>query len=229
MAQPCLEAEHQQLPTPLPISGVVVAGGMSRRMGHDKRRLRLWGATSPTLLEHTVAFVQRMCDEVIVVLNDAADWPQLHARIVADLYPDGSALGGIFSGLQAAQHDYAFVLAADMPLLNAPLVRWMIAQPRTYDVLIPQTANGMGTRNRLGFQSLHAIYSRACLSPIQAQLDGGNMQVIGFFPRVRVQVIGPDVIAAFDPDGTAFFNINTPADVERVHATIQTSGEGRGS
>lgn len=208
-------------PSPRPsISGVVVAGGKSRRMGHDKRRLRLWGDDGPTLLEHTVASVANLCDDAIVVLNDPDAWPQLAARVVGDVYPNGGALGGIYSGLRAAQHQYAFVVAADMPLLNPDLIAWMIAQPRDYDLFVPHAGETGGARNRLGVQTLHAIYSRACLPAMQQQLDAGNPQVIGFFDQVRVRMIEPDLLMHFDPDGTAFLNVNTPDDLLRVRAKI---------
>jgi molybdopterin-guanine dinucleotide biosynthesis protein A len=208
---------------PAPIAGVIVAGGRSRRMGQDKRALKLWGADGPTLLEHTLALIAPLCAELIVVLNDPEQWPQLPATLVGDRYPDGGALGGIYSGLAAAQHEHALVVAADMPLLNAALLRWMIAQPREYDVLAPRLETGQA-RNRLGVESLHAIYSRACLAPIARQLDGGNPQVIGFFDQVRVRLIESETIAQLDPDGNAFRNVNTPDELERVRAAIAQSG-----
>lgn len=187
-------------------------------MGQDKRRLKLWGDAGLTLLEHTVAVVANICDEVVVVLNDPLDWPQLDVRIVGDVYPDGGALGGIYSGLQAVQHEHALVVAADMPLLNRALIEWMIMQPRRYDVLIPRIAEDGGARNRLGVQSLHAIYSRRCLPAMQQQLDRGNPQVIGFFDQVHVRMIEPQTLAQFDPEATAFLNVNTPEDIARVRA-----------
>ncbi len=202
----------------LPISGVVVAGGKSRRMGQDKRRMKLWGDSGPTLLEHTIDVVADICDEVIVVLNDPEQWPDLQAPVVGDVYPDGGALGGIYSGLLASHYDHALVVAADMPLLNRALIEWMIAQPRDYDVLIPRAAEDTGARNRLGVQSLHAIYSRECLAPMQQQLDAGDPQVIGFFPQVCVRMIAPDLLARLDPDGTAFMNVNTPDDLVRYNS-----------
>ena len=211
-----------------PLTGVVVAGGLSRRMGQDKRRLKLWGVDGPTLLEHSVDLLARVCAEVIVVLNDAAAWPQLHtsatsARIVGDVYPDGGALGGIYSGLASAQHAHALVVAADMPLLNLDLLRWMSVQPRDYDVLVPRLADASQARNKLGVESLHAIYSRACLEPMARQLDAGNPQVIGFFAAVRVSFIEPATIAQFDPAGNAFRNVNTPAELEAVRQVLAQS------
>jgi molybdopterin-guanine dinucleotide biosynthesis protein A len=204
-----------------PISGVVVAGGKSRRLGQDKRRLKLWGDAGPTLLEHTVAIIGSICADVVVVLNDPDTWPYLPARLTSDVYPDGGALGGIYSGLIAARYEHALVVASDMPLLNASLLHWMVAQPRDYDVLAPRL--GMRARNRLGVESLHAIYSRACLPPMQRQLEAGNPQIIGFFDRVRVRFIEPQTIARFDPDGLAFQNINTPDDLALVRHILKQS------
>ena len=44
-----------------PTSAIVLAGGVSRRLGQDKRRLRLWGSAGPTLLEYVVGIVARLC------------------------------------------------------------------------------------------------------------------------------------------------------------------------
>jgi len=115
------------------------------------------------------------------------------------------------------------VVAADMPLLNPALLRWMIAQPRDYDVLVPRLADASRARNRLGVESLHAIYSRACLEPIRRQLDAGNPQVIGFFSEVRVHLVDPDTIAQFDPNGDSFRNVNTPDELELVRRLLQQS------
>lgn len=202
------------------ISAVVVAGGKSVRLGEDKRRLRLWGAAGPTLLEHTVDVLARVADDVVVVLNDPQEWTRLHARTVPDALPDAGVLGGIWSGLCAATHDHAFVVAGDMPLLNPALIAWMVAQPRTYDVLVPRVGDGKA-RNRLGVESLHAIYGRRCRDVIARQLEAGNPQVIGFFPHVDVQYVDSEVVARFDPGGIAFRNVNTPEDLAEVRRIIE--------
>ncbi len=97
-------------------SAVILAGGLSRRLGQDKRRLRLWGEGGPTLLERTVATVGALCADVVVVLNDPEGWPGLGGRHVPDAYPDGGALGGIYSGLAAAEEEHALVVACDFSL-----------------------------------------------------------------------------------------------------------------
>lgn len=215
---PVLSMDRGAAP-PGPISAVVVAGGRSVRLGRDKRRLRLWGPQGPSLLEHTVAVMATHCNEVIVVLNDPEAWADLQAHLVPDIFPGGGSLRGIYSGLVAAAFPYAFTVAADMPLLNSALIGWMIHQPRDYDVLVPRVG-GVRARNRLGVESLHAIYSLACREPMRRQLEEGNPQVIGFFPQVRVRIIEPEVVAQLDPSGTAFKNVNTPEELDEVQKLL---------
>src|SRR3954447_16105779 len=121
-----------------PSSAIVLAGGVSRRLGQDKRRLRLWGSAGPTLLEYVVGIVARLCADVVVVLNDPDAWSTLPARLAPDVYADGGSLGGIYADLLAAEHEYALAVACDMPFLNAGLIGAMLARLRDYDVLAPR-------------------------------------------------------------------------------------------
>ncbi len=199
-----------------PASAVVLAGGQSRRMGQDKRRLRLWGPDGPTLLEHTVGLLAGLCAEVIAVLNDPQEWADLPARLVPDVYPDGGALGGIYSGLAAARHEHALVVAADMPFLNPALLAAMLARLRDYDALLPRSPVPGAARNALDVEPLHAVYSRACLGPIRSTLESGQRKIAAFFPLVRAAYVEPDEIAHHDPLGRSFQNLNTPEQVEQA-------------
>ncbi|HMQ30858.1 MAG TPA: molybdenum cofactor guanylyltransferase [Chloroflexaceae bacterium] len=202
-------------------SAIVLAGGQSRRLGRDKRRLRLWGEGGPTLLERTVATVGALCPDVVVVLNDPEGWLGLPGRIVPDQYPDGGALGGIYSGLTAAAGEYALVVACDMPLLSQPLLAAMLARPRDYDVLAPRSLSPGATRNSLDLETLHAIYGKGCLGPMREALERGRRQIASFFPQVRVAVFEPEETRAHDPEGHSFLNINTVEQMERALAALR--------
>lgn len=213
MRKPAAPITH---PTTAPASAVILAGGQSRRMGQDKRRLRLWGPAGPTLLEHTVGLLAGLCDEVIAVLNDPQEWAGLPARLVSDTYPDGGALGGIFSGLVAARFEHALVVAADMPSLNPALLAAMLARPRIYDALLPRSPVPNIVRNTHDVEPLHAIYSRACLAPIRTTLESGQRMITAFFPLVRIAYVEPAESARYDPLGRSFQNLNTPEQVEQA-------------
>lgn len=193
-----------------PTSAIVLAGGVSRRLGQDKRQLRLCGTAGPTLLECVIGIVARLCADVVVVVNDPARWANLPARLVSDIYADGGALGGIYAGLLATEHEYALAVACDMPFLNIELIGAMLARPRDYDVLVPRSLQPDATRNALNVEPLHAIYAKACLAPIYATLEGGRRQIAAFFPAVHVAYIEPEETRRYDPSGRSFLNINTP-------------------
>lgn len=200
------------------VSGIIVAGGRSSRLGQDKRRLRLWGDAGPTLLEHTVAIAAALCDEIIVVLNDPAAWPDLNVRLIADVWPDAGPLGGIASGLRAARHEWSLVLAADLPLLDVTLLQDLLATPRTALALVPQRGGDSehAPRNWYSFEPLHALYHRACLPLLEGELAVGKRQVAGILAALAVQVFP---IGSADPRARSFTNLNTPADVAAlIHA-----------
>jgi molybdopterin-guanine dinucleotide biosynthesis protein A len=205
-------------------SAIVLAGGVSRRLGQDKRRLRLWGTAGPTLLEHTVDILARLCADVIVVLNDPERWGDLPARLVTDIYPDGGSLGGIYSGLVAVTHNYALAVASDMPFLSADLIRAMLMRSRDYDVLIPRSLSAGTTRNSLDVEPLHAIYSKSCLEPMRMLLESGRRQIAAFFPQVQVAYVEPQETRRYDPSGRSLLNINTPEQLATaVHWLAQAS------
>jgi molybdopterin-guanine dinucleotide biosynthesis protein A len=195
------------------VAAVVVAGGTSRRLGMDKRRLRLWGEAGPTLLEHTLDALAPLCAERIVVLNDPQAWPALPARLVPDRFPGSGALGGIVSGLHAAAAPFALVLAADMPLLNAALLRAMLARPRAYDVLLPRPAPAH-------IEPLHAIYRRACLPRLHAALEQGTRRISEALEPLHCAFVEPAELARYDPHGHALLNLNTPDDLAQVRALL---------
>lgn len=200
----------------MPASAIVVAGGQSRRLGQDKRGLRLWGPSGPTLLEHTVAVLARLCPDVVVVLNDPEAWMGLPARLVPDEYPDGGALGGIYAGLLAARHEHAITVAADMPFLSEELLGAMLALPRDYDVLVPRSPRAGAARNALDAETMHAIYGKGCLGPMRETLESGRRQIAAFFPQVRVAFLELDESRRYDPDGRSFLNVNTPEELEQA-------------
>lgn len=195
------------------VSGVIVAGGVSRRLGQDKRKLRLWGTHGPTLLEHTLGTIAPFCNDIQVVLNDTDDWRHLPAKLVRDVYADAGSLGGIFTGLQAAEQPYALVVAADMPLLSSDLIAAMLERPRTYQALVPRSPKPGKARNALDVEPLHAVYSRSCLEPLRATLDAGKRRIVDFLELVHVEVIEPDELRRLDPNGHGFLNINTTEDL----------------
>ena len=109
-------------------AGVLLAGGKSRRMGVDKRFLRLDGET---LLSRALSVFERLFDEVLIVV--AGPLPESvggRHRVVTDLVPNCASLGGLYTGLSLSESPRIFAAACDMPFLNPDLIAYLISVDR---------------------------------------------------------------------------------------------------
>jgi molybdopterin-guanine dinucleotide biosynthesis protein A len=198
-------------------AAIILAGGHSRRMGQDKRRLRLWGAAGPTLLEHIVTLAGAVCPEVIVVLNDPEAWPALPARLVIDAYPGTGPLGGLATGLAALVASQALLLACDLPLLQPALLRALVATPLIEDALVPRRlATEGGSANDLTAEPLLAVYHQSCLPTLTTVLARDERRMGAALSCLAVRYLDPSWWMRFDPDGQSFLNLNRPEDLTRA-------------
>jgi len=186
------------------VTGVILAGGASRRMGSNKALLPYRGGL---FIEAIFSQMQRLFAEVLLVTNHPGQYQFLPCRKVGDLYPGHGPLAGIHAGLCHSGSEAIFVVACDMPYLNPALVERVAGAEGAADVVIPRSAAGL--------EPLHALYSKRCLSAIEASLEQGEHRIVSFLPSVRVQEIPQSEVAALDPLYTSFSNINTPEQYRR--------------
>jgi len=184
------------------MTGIILAGGRSDRMGQNKAFLSLDGRT---LISIVGDLFRRLFPEVIIVTNSPREYLQLDAHLVTDMYVGRGALGGIYSGLFFSSYPFAFVSACDMPFIREEAIQQLIGLKEGFDVVIPERETGV--------EPMHAVYSKNCLKPIRSQLDQNNLKIIDFFPQVRVRKVPAQALAGWEDNGLLFFNINSPQDL----------------
>jgi molybdenum cofactor guanylyltransferase len=184
------------------VSGIILAGGQSRRMGRDKALIDFQG--QPIII-HVINTLRALTNDIVIVSNRSELYEPLGARVVADYDPPCGPLGGIAAGLKAVDSELAIVVACDMPFLNVALLRWLIDQAACYDAVVPQTG--------AEYEPLHAIYRRTCHNPIVRRIAQGDRRVISFFADVRLRAIEEAAWRVIDPTGRSLVNLNTPGDL----------------
>ena len=195
------------------LSALILAGGLSKRMGSDKAWLDLGGLP---LIEHVSRRVLPLADELIFSTNTPDRYGpllrrlSLPAHLVTDETPGTGPLAGIASGLRIARHDLVLVLAVDMPFVQVELLSYLAELAADYQAVVPETLDPQS--GELAAEPLHAFYRRSCLATITAHLQAGHRQIVSFLSDVRTRWVLPDEIARFDPDLLSFRNLNTPAD-----------------
>lgn len=196
------------------ISGIILAGGKSRRMGVNKALLTIGGQP---LIRRVADVVAQVADELIVVADQPGLYAHLGVRVVGDLLPGRGALGGMYSGLRTARHFHCLVVACDMPFLNLNLLRYMVTCAPAWDVVIPCLDGWL--------EPLHALYSKACMGSIEKLLSEGNLKIIDLLPEVRVRYLEQEEIELFDRRYLCFTNVNTPAELNRTRYIAAYSAE----
>lgn len=190
-------------PTPRDdLTGVVLAGGRSRRMGRDKARLLLQGEP---LIARAVRRLQAAARWVMVV----AAWPATYAFVgvpcIPDIEPDQGPLVGLWSAAWAAHTPYLALVACDMPFLNPALLLAMTEDLEAHhaDAVVP-VVQGI-------LHPLHAVYRReAVLRHVPVLYVQGERRPRGLLERIRTRYWDETRWRALDPEGRAFWNANTP-------------------
>jgi molybdopterin-guanine dinucleotide biosynthesis protein A len=194
------------------ITGIVLAGGHSRRMGHNKALLELAGRPMVEIVVERLRAAHARLDQVIIAASDADRYAPFADRCVPDLFPRVGTLGGIHAGLAAADHDLTVIVGCDMPFLDPAVLGWFVDAAEEYDVVVLRRGEWL--------EPLHAVYRRRCLPAIEAAIRGGQRRVVSFFDAVRVRTVDPGEIAHLDPDLHSFRNINTRGEWKSAAAEV---------
>ncbi|MGD2146421.1 MAG: molybdenum cofactor guanylyltransferase [Anaerolineae bacterium] len=184
------------------LTGLVLAGGASRRMGRDKALLRLG---SRSLIEVVVDRVSLVCDEVLIVSRDLGPYTHFGVSVVQDVFPGVGVLGGLHAGLKAASNELALAVGCDMPFLNPQLLRAFAAWAEGFDVALLRCGEEQ-------IEPLHGAYRRTCIPAMEDAIRAGQRRILSFFSHVRVHYVTPDQVASVDPNLDSFRNVNTPED-----------------
>ncbi len=190
-------------------SAIVLAGGMSRRLGRNKA-IELVGGQP--LLHRVLSRVAQIASDTVVVLASQSQAEDLSLPLgvntALDIYPGKGSLGGIYTGLSAVRNQWALVVSCDMPFLNIELLNEMWHRNTGFDAVVP-VLDGRP-------EPTHAFYSKVCLPHIQGKLESGDLKIARFFDSVNVNFMPQSDVENLDPQRLSFFNVNTQEDLDRA-------------
>ena len=180
-------------------SAIVLAGGKSRRMGRPKAMLPFGGEP---LIVQVIRRLGALFPDIVVVAAPEQELPELPATLVRDEVAYQGPVGGICYGLRACNSAAAFVTSCDVPFLSLALVSHLTSRLTDHDVVVPDWEGRL--------QPLHAVYRRSVLPLLEQQLERGELRPVFLYDKVRTLKVEEDEIRTVDPDGSSFFNMNTP-------------------
>lgn len=196
-------------------TGVILAGGLSRRMGRDKLFLDVGGVP---LFERALSPLQPLFSQLFVVANDSRPFHGYSIPVHQDIY-SGSALGGLYTGLFYAQTPWVFVSAADLPFVNVTVVNYLLSLTSNCDVVVPYSEKGA--------EPLFACYAKSCLPAMKQALERSEFKIVDLFPQLTVREVSFSELAAIEGIETAFINLNRLEDVSRSNQLLLSDGNER--
>jgi molybdopterin-guanine dinucleotide biosynthesis protein A len=186
------------------ITGILLAGGRSKRMGSEKGVLR---AGSRMLYQYPLQTLDRMCNELLISTCKSLG-PDLPGTRVCDEIPDLGPMGGIYSCLRRSSHDLNVVLSYDMPLVNQEVLTELLDACEGYDIVVPSLDGGPP-------EPLCGIYRKEVADSMQRLIGKGILAVHKVFPEVRTRIVRMDSsMPYYHPH--LFLNVNHPSDLEKL-------------
>ena len=185
------------------ITAVILAGGKSSRFGSDKAFIKIEGAP---LIRKQIKILKNIFKKIIIVTNTPAKYKLKNVKVISDIIPGLGPLSGIHAGLSASDSFYNFVMACDMPFITLSLIRYIMRNKNSYDIIIPKIDKKT--------HPLFGVYSKNCIPVIEKMLKQDKLNVSSLFIKVKSRFILKEEIEKFDTDLSSLININTKEELE---------------
>jgi len=196
-------------------SGIVLAGGKSKRMGMDKRHVML---SDTSLLELSIKRLRAITEEVLVVIGEKENLNLKDVRFVLDVEKDRGPMVGLFTGLCKMKSFYGLITPVDNPFLTSEFLNYLKESAIGYDVAVP--------RWKRGIEPLIAVYSKNLLPIMKGWIKKEKNPAPYLFVQelgLRVRFVEEEEISKFGNPEILFLNINTKGDLEKAKEVV---GEG---
>lgn len=188
------------------VAGVILAGGRASRMGgRDKAFAAVDGEP---IAVRTIRLFQTLFPQVIVSTNRPSRFADLGVETVADVHPGNGPLAGIHAAMLASRHPHVFVVACDMPGLDAGTIGFLLARIGSADAIVPRWEDDI--------EPLHAVYAVRSVPLVEECLLAGRFAVRDFLPRVAVDYVAEAELRAVAGAARSMMNVNTPEELAAV-------------
>ncbi len=183
------------------VTGIILAGGKSSRMGAEKGLQLLCGKP---LISYAIEALTGLCSEIIISSSSNA-YAGFGFKTVADEFPGIGPMGGIYSSLKQSTSAQNLVLSCDLPFVTVELMAYILKQGKEFEVAVPWE----GERH---YEPLCGFYNQSILNKLKSYIEKGNYKLPDLFEEIVINRLNlnhqPGI---YHP--RLFLNINTPADL----------------
>jgi len=183
------------------ITGIILAGGKSSRMGTDKCFLK---TNNQTFLEKTIKIIEAFTTNILIS-GENKKFKHLGYDIITDEYKDCGPIGGIFSALKYSKSEVNIIAPCDMPYLNADLFKFLISKLDNYDAVVPIFKDKV--------EPLIIVLRKRTIDILEEQIKSRKFKILTFIEKINTRFVEINSDLSFYSD-YLFDNINKPDDLE---------------
>jgi|UniRef100_A0A7V2ZLE5 molybdopterin-guanine dinucleotide biosynthesis protein A len=188
------------------ITGVILSGGKSSRMGVNKSFLKIG---EQTIIEKMVNLMKSIFKEVIIITNSPNEYSFLQLPMYEDVYKWKGPLAGIHSALTHSTTEKIFVISCDVPLMTEEMIKYIVDYRSDKPIKFCEAA---------GYhQPLVGVYSKFLIDKIEKVIrddEFTDKSFHQFLKNVDAEVIHPERLPFYKDE--LFFNVNKPEDFENL-------------
>ena len=181
------------------ITGIILAGGQSTRMGTDKALIQINGKT---LLENAIDICKPNCQTIIISSNNTGH-ELFGYEIIPDEIKNCGPLGGIYSCLKKSETEWNFILSVDAAFVTADFVQFLDSEIGDFDAVVPVHQNGK--------EPLVAMYHKRCIPVIWNQIELKDFKMHHLFNTLNIKFADSQNWIQNYPE--IFRNLNRPEDL----------------
>jgi molybdopterin-guanine dinucleotide biosynthesis protein A len=187
------------------ITGIILAGGKSSRMGKDKGLVLF---RKKPLIDYAIEILGCICQSIIISANSSA-YESLGLPVYHDIIPDSGPMGGIYTCLKHSLAKQNLVLACDMPFVSGDLLNYLIIRSDGFKAVIPQTPNG-------NYEPLCGFYHKEMVDVLEKLILNHQFKMLNILEESSVKALPLSPELPFYHE-ELFLNINMLNDLKWEH------------
>ena len=188
------------------ITGIILAGGRSSRLGKDKGLCTLKGKS---LVSYAVGILKPLCGDLMISANRFAEkYAAFGFPVIPDQVEDIGPMGGIYSCLKKSKTRHNLLLSCDTPFVSTDVFRLLLKEAEDFQVVCPANEAFLP-------EPLSAYYNTNILGDLEDAIRQNEYKMMRFFKRIRFRLVKIDRNFSFFND-YLFLNLNTPEDLEKA-------------
>ena len=180
------------------LSGYVLSGGKSRRMGTDKAFLLV---QHKPMLKRMIDLISPWCIHM-AISGQNQDYSIFKLELVPDVFAGHGPVSGLHAALSHSSTDWNLVVGVDLPFLNEELLLYLLSAEVDCDCIIPE--------HDAGLEPLAGLYNKRILPVLEEMIEAGDYKLMNMFRKVQTRYLNCNGLLQVYPK--LFSNINRPED-----------------